>query len=160
MSAETTLTQQQALDAVRCLSIPLSGGQLLVPHTAVAEVTGFEPPAPVPNAPAWLSGMLRWRGIDVPVIAYERLLENAADGYRPERIVVLNTLNGNPKLPFVAVLVSGIPRLIVAEQAGIEEVEPLQDEPPALLRRVKMAEGEFIIPDLDALEQMVLRLGL
>ncbi len=154
-------TSQDPGQAVRCLAVPLHGDFLLSPHTAVAEVTQFKTPEPVPHAPNWLMGLMRWRGIDVPLVTFERFAggdPNTAS--TPERVVIFNTLNGNPHLPFVALAARGIPRLAVVAPDELHTLDKAAQDGPLVLRRVKLNDSEFIIPDFDALEQTVLRLGM
>lgn len=154
------LSQQQASEnVVRCLAIPLVGETLLLPHTAVAEVGAYEAPVAVPNGPTWLLGLVRWRGLNVPLVGFERLLESEASD-RPARLVVFNTLNGNARLPFIAVPADAIPRLVIAGEGRVETIQKRAEDGPAVLQRVKIEESTFIIPDFDALEQMLLRLGI
>ncbi len=157
------LTEQQSADAIRCLSIPLNGSTLLLPNTAVAEVTEFGEPTPLTNGPGWLLGLLRWRGISIPVLAMESLVAtaNIPSSGTPAKVVVCNTLNGNSKLPFIAMAASGIPRLTWVREEALDEGEKRETgDHSAVLRNVKMPDGEGIIPDLDLLEQMLLRLGI
>ncbi|SCZ61825.1 chemotaxis protein CheW [Thiohalomonas denitrificans] len=154
--------EQQSADAIRCLSIPLENGALLLPYTAVAEVTEFGELTPLTNGPGWLLGLLRWRGVTVPVLTLEGLVGTAnGPTDSPEKVVVCNTLNGNPKLPFLAVAASGVPRLTWAQRDTINTMENARTgERPGALGHMHTPDGDVIIPDFDVLEQMLLRLGL
>lgn len=144
---------------VRSLWLPLDGDALLVPNTAVAEVTDYQAPMPMDEAPDWLLGVLPWRGRGTPLLRFERMLERDAATGPNERIVVLNSLSSNPGLPFIALVVSGIPRLRQV-QAGMLERQALEaGEQRAALARVLLDGQPALIPDLDALEQRILAAG-
>ena len=74
-----------------------------------------------------------------------------------QRIAVLNTLNSNPRVPYIAVLIQNIPKLQLVQPDTVTErndVNPRQSIAAQLL-----ANGEpVIVPDLDDLEQRVERL--
>ena len=155
--------EQRSANAIRCLSIPLVGSTLLLPYTAVAEVAEFGEPTRLTKRPGWLLGLLPWRGITVPMLALEELVGAAVDpsSSAPEKVVVCNTLNGNPKLPFLAIAAAGIPRLLWVKRETLKEMARSEKrEHPAILRHVNTPDGEVIIPDFDSLEQMLVRLGI
>lgn len=153
--------QEQLTETVRCLAIPLNGYALLVPGTAVAEVADPGETDPLPYSPPWLLGVMRWRGLNIPLVAFEKLIDDSDEvAVEPTRVVVLNTLNGDEKLPFVALAASGIPRLAIVREDSIDPCEKRSEDGDILLRRVKMDNSEFIIPDFDLLEQILLRLGI
>ena len=113
-SAKGISLNQAELDelAVRCLVLALHEMSLLLPNTMVAEVIDYKPAEATGHMPAWMIGMLSWRGRNVPVISFERLLgRDIARHNRERRYVVCNTLSGNPRVPFVALEVQGIPHL-------------------------------------------------
>ncbi len=146
---------------VRSLVIPLNGTTLLLPNTAVAEVSDYKTPQPIADAPAWLLGMMLWRGRSIPLLACEPLLGRSAGvGGVHARAVVCNTLNGNPQLPFLAVLSQGIPRLQELKADMVETAEAMEDEFAVVQARLLLAGREAVIPDLDALERQLLQLGV
>lgn len=160
----TTPATNDALSnvTVRSLLVPLSGMLLVLPNTAVAEVAEFKSPQPIADAPAWLLGMMPWRGRSIPLLAIESLLggEAGAGGVHA-RAVVCNTLNSNPAMPFVAVLAQGIPRLQELKPDMVETVEAEETEEVAVVAgRLRVAGREGIIPNLDVLERQLLQLGV
>ena len=147
--------------SVRSLLLPLSGGFLLVPNTAVAEVTSYVSPTAVPEAPAWLRGMVSWRGHLLPMISFEALLGEAPDRSEGDlRMAVFNTLNGTTELPFLAVRISGIPRLLQASRTGVVRREQAGASQAGVLSRVSVGGVDAVIPDLDVLERLLLNLGI
>jgi chemosensory pili system protein ChpC len=103
----------------------------------------------------WLTGTVEWRGLRVPLISFERLTGGAGGApTHNSRAIVLNTLNGNRDLPFIAVLSQRIPRLLLvtARMAG-----PMEDKDPVegVLSYVDMQGDEAVIPDIDRIEQLL-----
>ncbi len=146
---------------VRTLIVPLSGTSLVLPNTAVAEVSDYKTPQSIAEAPSWLLGMMLWRGRSIPLLAFEPLLGSAAGvGGVHARAVVCNTLNGNPLLPFLAFLSQSIPRLQELKSESIEAVDADGQDVAAVAGRLLIAGREAVIPDLDALERQLLQLGV
>ena len=59
---------------IRGVLVAIAGARLLLPNATIAEVLSFAPPAPIEGeAPEWLLGRIRWRGWQVPLIAFSRL---------------------------------------------------------------------------------------
>jgi chemosensory pili system protein ChpC len=158
---QNSATAQQA-PLLRVLLIPLEETSVLIPNTAVAEVIESKPqiePAAA-GAPAWVVGTLGWRGLAVPVIRFEAVAESAYDpGGAVGRVVVLNTLNGNRALPFMALAMSGLPRLM---QIGGDDLATTETGEPVdgILRRVRVDMSNAIIPDLDWLETQLVDSGV
>ena len=59
----------------------------------------------------------------------------------PRQVAVLNSLNGNHELPFIAITISDLPRLIQVSQSEIEYVEAdsKEDEPEEILARMNFS---------------------
>ena len=146
------------LEAVHCLLIPLHEETMLLPNAAVAEVIAFSEPETIPDAPDWLTGWLSWRDRKIPLLSFEvasgRVMPDDLQG---NRIAVLNTLNSNPRVPYIAVVIQDIPKLYLVQPDSVSErddAEPRQSVVAQLL-----ADGEpVLVPDLDDLELRVERL--
>ena len=146
------------LDAIHCLLIPLHKETMLLPNAAIAEVIAYSEPESIPDAPDWLHGWLAWRDRKVPLISFEiasgRKVPSDIQG---QRIAVLNTLNSNPRVPYIAVLIQDIPKLHLVQPDTVTErndVNPRQSIAAQLLAN----DEPVIVPDLDDLEQRVERL--
>jgi len=162
-SATDKQAAEQAADEVivRCLILPLNNVSLLVPNTMVAEVIDYRAAEAAGQTPDWLTGMLAWRGRNLPVISFERLLgRQTALLNEGRRYVVCNTLNGNPKLPFVALEVQGIPHLIVVNSEMLEHDSKNQQSETAVLAHLRLNEESVLVPDMDVLEKMLMHLGI
>ena len=144
---------------MRSLVIPLDGMALVVPNALISEVATLGEMTPATGTEEWLIGSIQWRGLRVPLVSYERVLGNArALPGRNSRAIVFNTLNGNRELPFVAVLSQRIPRLLLVTARMLQRVD--EDKPhDAVLARLELQGDEVLVPDVDRLEQMLIRQG-
>jgi len=144
------LSTVHSKDTLHCLLIPLQEVKILLPNTAVAEVIAYVSPEPVENAPDWLLGNIIWRDEKVPLLCFELLVGKQERSV--QRIAVLNTLNGNPDLPYMALAIQGIPQLRLIQEAGIVVTET-DSKTDAVAASIDFAGESVLIPDLDALEQ-------
>jgi len=161
-SASNTNVSAEELDelTVRCLVLPLHGLSLLVPNTIVAEVIDYKPSESAGHMPEWMVGMLSWRGRNVPVVSFERLLgQEAATYHEGRRYVVCNTLNANSRMPFIALEVQGIPHLTMVSNVMLEE-DPEKRSEPAILASLRLSEESVIVPNIDVMEKMLEHLGI
>jgi chemosensory pili system protein ChpC len=75
---------------IRGVMITVTDGRVLLPNATVSEVITFALPEPVPNAPNWLLGRIRWRGWRLPLISFARLAGYAeTEGEMGAKVVVL-----------------------------------------------------------------------
>ncbi|MBB1473847.1 MULTISPECIES: chemotaxis protein CheW [unclassified Luteimonas] len=142
---------------IRGVLIQVAGARLLLPNATIAEVLSFAEPEPVEGAPQWLLGRIRWRGWQLPLVSFSRLSGLADEvGGLGSKVVVLKALGDDPKLPHVALLTQGFPRLVtVARDALVEETaddEGDQALPTAVRMRVLLNNEPALLPDVDALE--------
>ena len=142
---------------IRGVLIQIAGGRLLLPNAAIAEVLSFADPAPIENAPEWLLGHIRWRGWQLPLVAFSRLAGLAGEGGgMGSRVIVLKALGGDPHMPFFAVLTQGFPRLVTVSAAALVTGEAGDDALPAGVQaRVVLNEDEALVPDLEQIERLV-----
>lgn len=141
---------------IRGVMIPVSGGRLLLPNATVAEVISYTIPEKVDNAPAWLLGRLPWRGWRLPLVSFSMLSgiaerENTANA----KVAVLKALGGNAKLPFVALLAQGFPRLTTITPEALISTGT-EDAPGVGVRaHVLVRTDHAVVPDLQAIEELV-----
>ncbi len=137
------------------LYLPMAGDKLLLPNVSVAEVVGYQEPTRTENTPDYYLGMVRWRGIDIPLICYE--LANRTGRYEcapSARIAVINTIGEQARrIPFFALLTQGIPRLVKVSSDLIKEGDKAVG--PAEAMRVRIDGEDAVIPNLDYLESLV-----
>lgn len=142
---------------IRGLIAPLEGLQLVVPDSIVLQIQTSVDVIPVNDAPHWLLGVTEWQERKIPLVSYE-----AASGHREhdngaaERALVLKSLNHAQHMPFYAMTLTGIPRPMNLNNDNIQGVESSGTISPLVLSPV-LVEGEpACIPDLDALEEMLM----
>ena len=136
--------------------IQIAGARLLLPNATIAEVLSFADPDPVPNAPDWLLGRIRWRGWQLPLVAFARLSGIAEEqGGLGSKVVVLKALAVNAKTPFFAVLTQGFPRLVTVSRDALLTEEDGQAVPVGVRARVMLNEDAALLPDLEQVEQLI-----
>jgi chemosensory pili system protein ChpC len=149
----TTATSQD----IRGVLIQVAGARLLLPNATIAEVLSFADPEPVADAPDWLLGRIRWRGWQLPLIAFARMAGIADErGGLGSKVVVLKALGGDPKAPFFALLTQGFPRLVTVPQAAL--VDDAGDDaalPVGVQARVVLNEDAALLPDLEQVELLI-----
>ena len=146
---------------VRSQIIPLTGMNLVLPNTSIAEVINYSDLSPVKNSPDWLLGMLGWRGLTVPIISFEKANDvKAARKSKSTRIAVLNGVSGNNKLSFYGVVVQGIPRLASLDKVSIQEVSKPKVKLPLALAQAEIAEQDAVIPDQIKIEGLLKDAGV
>lgn len=140
---------------VHSLLLPLQEDQMLLPNAAVAEIIEYRSPTPLDDGPDWCLGQVNWRGLDIPLVSYEAFVGNEAPAESVRmRIAVLNTLNGNDRMPFIGVVLKGIPRLLTAGRDSVNaNAEATLAE--GMLAQVQVGAEAAVIPDIDALERSV-----
>ena len=147
--------------AVHCITIPVKNETLLLPNAAVAEIIAYIPPGKFEDAPDWVLGKLSWRDYNVPLISFEAAMGKAVvPATKNSRIAVLNTLNGNSELPYIGILTQGIPGLGLAREQIITDAEEKLSDLTAVKMTVKFYGARMLIPDIDQLEERLLRLHL
>jgi chemosensory pili system protein ChpC len=100
---------------IRGVTMTLTGGRLLLPNANIAEIITFAEPEPVPGAPAWILGRLRWRGWRLPLISFAKLAGFAAhEGELPPGALMRVLLRDE---------YSYIPDLLDIERRLVEELQ-------------------------------------
>jgi chemosensory pili system protein ChpC len=143
---------------IRGVLIAVAGGRLLLPNATIAEVLSYADPEPIANAPEWLLGRIRWRGWQLPLVAFSRLsgIANEAGGLG-SKVVVLKALGADAKTPYFAMLTAGFPRLVTVSRDSVVADTDGDDEamPVGVQARVMLNEDQALLPDLEGIEAMV-----
>lgn len=141
---------------IRGVMIPVTNGRVLLPNATVAEVITYSNPERIPNAPEWLLGRQSWRGWRLPLFSFAILSGLAhEEGYLGARVAVLKALGGHAKMPFIALLAQGFPRLTTITP---DLLIPTGDEnvhPPGVRAQVLVRDDQAVIPDLGQIEAMM-----
>ena len=144
---------------IRCVLVPVGNQRLLLPNATIAEVITQSKPEPLPGAPAWVLGRIAWRGWRVPLVSFTQLAgTEEGDAELSVRVAVLKALGGNPKLPFIAVLTQGFPRLTTLNAELISPTHDGSELPPGVRAQVLVRDDVAMIPDLEWIEAELHRL--
>jgi chemosensory pili system protein ChpC len=144
---------------IRCVLVPVGNLRLLLPNATIAEVITQSRPEPVAGAPEWLLGRIAWRGWRVPLVSFTQLAgTEEGDAELSVRVAVLKALGGNPKLPFIAVLTQGFPRLTTLNAELIIPTHDGKPLPPGVRAHVLVRDDVAMIPDLEWIEAELLDL--
>lgn len=146
----------EILEIISSFYLPVSNGKLLLPNVSVAEVVDFQDPEGEldSDCPAYL-GKVKWRGLMLPLVAYELANGENFELSDSARIAVINSVGEqSKKMPFFALVTQGIPRLVKINEESIESSE---DEPGKADAACVKVDGELAtIPNLKVLETMLL----
>ena len=147
------------IQEVYSLMIPTVNSNILLPNTNVAEIVPFsnvELFDSTADKPKWFLGHLLWRGIDIPLVSID-IIKGLDDpqANKRSRVAIAHTLNSNRDLPYIAIVVQGIPRLSHVRADNITYIDD-EDLSDAEKMRVKIDDVGASIPDLDKLESMIL----
>ncbi len=137
--------------------IQIADAKLLLPNAAIAEVMSYADPEPLADAPDWLLGRIRWRGWQLPLVAFSRFSGIASDeqGGLGSKVIVLKALGGHAKRPFFAVLTQGFPRLVTVTETALHSDGKDDKVPEGVLARVRLNEDDALLPDLATLESRI-----
>lgn len=153
------MSEQPLPREIRCVLVPVGQLRLLLPNATVAEVITLPTPEPVEDAPEWLLGRISWRGWRVPLVSFTKLAgAPEGDAELAMRVAVLKALGGNPKLPFVAVVTQGFPRLTTLNAELIIPTHDGTPLPPGVRAQVLVRDDMALIPDLEGIEQQLTEL--
>lgn len=141
---------------IRGVLIPITNGRVLLPNATVAEVITFANVEKIPNAPEWILGRLSWRGWRLPLFSFAILSGlTHEEGSTGARVAVLKAIGGHAKMPFIAMLTQGFPRLTTVSP---ELLIPTGDEhhhPNGVRAQVLVRDDQAVIPDLNQIETMM-----
>jgi len=144
-------------DEIRGVLIQAGEERVLLPNANVAEVMSRVPVEALGDAPRWLVGQIAWHGWKVPLLSFARL---SGLGEEPaavnNKIVVLKALGGHASLPYFALLTASFPQLISVPREGLLADASEDALPQGVHMRVLLGEQSALLPDLDAIESMVL----
>jgi chemotaxis-related protein WspB len=131
------------------LKFQVDGASFAVDFRRIVEVTPLAKLRPLPHAPAYLAGLLHYRGRVLPVVNVNRLLGAAPSEPRlSTRIILVEPAPGRPLLGLLAERVSDLKR--TADSPADSPVFASADAP--YLGPVVEADGELL--QLLALEKL------
>ncbi len=137
--------------------VPVSNDLLLVPGTMVAEIINWQDVVPEGSKPDWYLGSISWRGLNIPVVSFERANAEVMNEQQVEtRLAVINCIGGNKDLPFYAIPVQGIPRTLKLGAADISAAKTSRNKNSFVKQAVKASGASASIPDFEKLEDILL----
>ncbi len=140
------------------LLVPLSEDRLILPRACVAEVVRYTQPVQQPGSQNWMLGTIGWNGRQLPVVAFEGTLgKDIPAPTGRTRVVVFYSSTGKIKTGYFGVLTQGFPQLVRVnrEVLNLDSTEGWPEDAPVLCR-VKMINEYPLVPDLEALERMII----
>jgi chemosensory pili system protein ChpC len=155
-----TAREPKALDTpadVACLWVPLVSPPWIVPSVVIAEIL-TDVPRVDDTTPDWHLGWLPWRFKQIPVLAFEALLEMPlAINAPPYRLGVFSLPFATHEQPTFAVRFSGIPKLIRITQNDISETKGpnLPDFAEHFGTWVEVQGNLAFLPDLQAIHAYI-----
>ncbi len=106
---------------IACLWVPLESPPWILPSVAITEIL-TDTPRPDESTPDWHLGWLPWRRQQIPVLAFEALMQlPLASSPPPYRLGVFYLPMATREHPTFALRFSGIPRLMRLTQNDITE---------------------------------------
>lgn len=143
---------------IRVVMLPVGSRSVILPNPAVAEIIVFQKPAAEATAFDWLLGRIEWRGHSIPVVSFDGIVEGNKFEHSKQRthIAVLNTLNGNRALPYIGLLMHGTARLLRINADSLDSGATDDLDSPLILAAASVNNQQAWIPDLDALESLLL----
>jgi len=157
--AALAASQRKQFETVHSLLLPLNKEILILPNAAVAEIIPYTEPDKVNDAPEWFLGQLNWRERRVPFVSFELASDGEAGKlHKSCRIAVLNTLNGNAELPYIAVLSQGLPSLQLVRPNNIQFTDSPAEQRQSIKAYVNLNGIAALVPDIDELESRIIGL--
>jgi chemosensory pili system protein ChpC len=153
-ATNTPTANAQAVRDIPSMLLPVHDRQLLLPGVSVAEIVNYSYPDCPDNAPAWLLGYIQWRQMAVPLLSFEILNQQDAPNYSGvPRIAVLNNTGLDENVPFIAIVLQGIPRLLRILPQDLTEVTDTELG-AAEVAAMNISSGETVLlPNISVLEQ-------
>lgn len=139
---------------------PVEGSQILLPNSVIIQIISYTRPEPVKDGPSWLIGTVNWQKRNIPVMSFEMAAGrnfNGADA-SSSRYIIFKSLNHRDTMPFYAMVVSGIPHPERIDENNISVMENAAPASPLILNEVLVNGESASIPNLDALEEMLIQL--
>jgi len=141
---------------IRTILAPLTDGYVMLPNSAVGEILTFTSPEPFKQGPPWLLGEIAWRGWQVPVINYERLInDNGVTTITAKtRVLIIKTLGESTQVNYIGLVIQGLPRLKKVSETTLVERQT-EELPDTVFSKVSIDDLQAVIPELGDLTRTV-----
>ena len=144
---------------LRCLLITVQGGQVILPNSLVVEVLPFATPLRIEAAPHWVVGAMLWHNLTTPLISLGRWIFGVAPSADiNSRIIIVNTLGADSRLPRFGILGTAAPRPLNVQRQDIDqdlEIAEAERQRPGILNWARYQDQSVLIPDMDAIEAVL-----
>ncbi|MBK8453074.1 MAG: chemotaxis protein CheW [Thiofilum sp.] len=144
-----------SVDSLKCAVLRLHEGNLIFPISLLAElVTNGELEDSTTQG---LEGWLTWRSRRVPVIALESLCKTQYDSSSTDsKYLILHTVSTYMGLPFIAIRVQGGMQIVDLKEDNLRnDYSGNLQRCPYVARQVRISKLLCFIPDLPAIEKML-----
>lgn len=136
--------------------LPLHGVAMILPKIAVLEIQGMDGVRLATDGPAWLLGFGAWRERDLPVVSLEAMAGAGLPARtRRSRVAVLNSLGTSLETGLFMIVTQGYPQLTALNAAALQRIPDVDRDAEVALSRVRLANTEAIIPDLESIESRI-----
>ncbi len=141
---------------IRTILAPLTDGYVMLPNSAVGEILTFTSLEPFEHGPPWLLGEIAWRGWQVPVINYERMLKGNSDTTitAKTRVLIVKTLGESTQVNYIGLVIQGLPRLKKVSASTLVEKQ-IDDLPDTVFSKVTIDDLQAVIPELGELTRTI-----
>ena len=141
---------------LRTILAPLTDGYVMLPNSAVGEILAFTSPEPFKQGPPWLLGEIAWRGWQVPVINYERMLkDNGITTITAKtRVLIVKTLGESTQVNYIGLVIQGLPKLKKVSASTLIEKQ-IDDLPDTVFSKVTIDDLQAVIPEIGDLTRTV-----
>ncbi|WP_455219356.1 chemotaxis protein CheW [Kaarinaea lacus] len=147
------MAQAQEALVIRSQLIALEALRLVLPNTAIAEVIAYSDLELPENMPDWFLGFASWRGYQIPVVSFEKMINQVGSKpTRRSRVIILNSITADVSTPFYGMLSTGIPSLMTVDEKNITDAPLIGETDSLILRQVIVNKHAAIIPDQYELE--------
>jgi len=155
-NSKKVLRKSAKSPVIHCMLAPTEGDILLLPTSVLAEVVDFQQPSPMVDAPSWLIGQIEWEKRQVPVFSFYALINGGDPGDISSRskIMVIKSLSGSGRVPYLGVLLSDLPRMTQVKEFDLEQTGD-KSKSLGVFSRIKLEDQDAIIPDLDRLTHLI-----
>lgn len=147
-----------ASQQLKCLLLPMAGPPAIVPNAAVAELITQQDVIPGEDTPDWFLGMGTWRGIEIPLIAFDRLCEERPEAPRTfGRYVVLFGLERDGAPAYYGLRIDALPRAETIDGERLVRADGPAHDSPYVAARARVRDRDCLVPDFEALGRAVSR---
>ncbi len=151
----TMAEEKGAPNSLNTLLFPMSLGKLLFPDVAVAEIVDYQKPRSVETDVDWLLGDIQWRGIQLPVISFDKLNEQKPlEMTRSSKIVVMHSLDQRQSCNFWAFVVHDAPTMqtVNTESLVQNEKKPVTE---AVVMQAELMGLNVLLPNMAFIEKRI-----